>query len=106
MMNNESGKEVKMTNMFIRYCVSNEKWANATREERVEHETKLREYAKKNGFKLVLFGPSFGVVESPAWVLKTEKGFNEYLDWPKTAGALGAYYSASRTIFLVDSPWS
>ena len=93
--------------MFIRYCVGNEKGANATREERVEYEKKLREHAKKNGFELILFGPSFGVVESPAWVLKTEKGFNEYLSWLMTTGDFDpGYYSASRTIFLVDSPWS
>lgn len=96
-----------MTNMFVRYCVATEKWNNATQKDRVEYEAKLREHAKKNGFKLVLFGPSFGVVESPAWILKTEKGFNEYLDWLRTTMDLGpGYFSASRTIFFVDSPWS
>ena len=96
-----------MTNMYIRYCVATEKWNNITREERVAYEKRLREHAEKNGFELLLFGPAFGVVESPAWVLRSEKGFNEYLDWLMTTGDLGpGYFSASRTIFLVDSPWS
>jgi hypothetical protein len=100
-------KVKKMTNMFIRYCVSTEKWNNLTTKERKEYHAKLKEHAKKNGFELLLLGPSFGVIESPAWVLRTEKGFNEYLDWLMTTDSLGpGYFSASRTIFLVDAPWS
>ena len=96
-----------MTNMFIRYCVATDKWNDLTNKQRSEYEKKLKEHAKKNGFELLLFGPAFGVIESPAWVLKSEKGFNEYLNWLMTTGDLGPrYFSASRTIFLVDSPWS
>ena len=92
--------------MFIRYCVGTEKWNNLTSDERKEYHKKLKEHAKKNGFELLLFGPAFGVIESPAWVLKTEKGFNEYLDWLMSLGSLGqGYFSASRTVFLVESPW-
>jgi len=97
-----------MTNMYIRYCVATEAWANATTEDRKKYHAKLKESAKKNGFELLLFGPAFGVVESPAWVVKSEKGFNEYLDWLMSMGDLGfpSYISASRTIFLVDAPWA
>ena len=92
--------------MFIRYCVATEKWNDATVEDRKAYHTKLKESAKENGFELLLFGPSFGVIESPAWVLRSEKTFDDYNKWLGTATRIGPrYFSASRTVFLVDAPW-
>jgi hypothetical protein len=97
----------KMKHMFIRYCQATEAWANATVEDRKNYYGKLKESAKKHGLDLVLFGPSMGVIESPAWVLKSEKSLDNYLNWLMSMGNLGfpRYFSASRTVTLMDSPW-
>ena len=42
MMESRSGK-TKMTNMFIRYCVATEAWADATQEDRKKYHAKLKE---------------------------------------------------------------
>jgi hypothetical protein len=94
--------------MFIRYCQGTEAWAKATVEDRKDYHAKVKESAKKHGLKLKLFGPSFGVIESPAWVLTSEKSLDNYLSWLMSMGDLGhpAYFSASRTITLMNSPWA
>ena len=102
----EEGKVDKMTKMIIRYCMATELWATATVEDRKKYHKKLKESAKEHGLELVLFGPAYGVVESPAWVLKTEKTFDDYNKWLPIAVGLGPrYFSASRTIYLVDAAW-
>jgi hypothetical protein len=95
-----------MTNIIIRYCQATELWADATVEDRKKYHKKLKESAKEHGFELILFGPAYGVIESPAWVLKTDKTFDDYSKWLGTAIGIGPrYFSASRTVYLVDAPW-
>ncbi len=92
--------------MIIRYCMATDKWADATLEDRKKYHADLKKSAKENGFELLLFGPSYGVIESPAWVLRTEKTFDDYNNWLGIATRIGPrYFSASRTIYLVDAPW-
>jgi len=93
--------------MFIRYCQATEAWNNATDEDRKNYYAKLKESAKEHGLDLIFFGPAMGVIESPAWVLTSEKSLDNYLKWLMTTGELGfpAYFSASRTVTLYDQPW-
>jgi hypothetical protein len=92
--------------LFIRYCKATEEWANATVEDRKNYYDKLKESAKEHGLELILFGPSLGVIESPAWVLKSDKSLDNYLNWIMSMGDLGfpRYISASRTVTLIDRP--
>lgn len=86
--------------------MATEKWYDATVEDRKNYYAKLKESAKEHGFELLLLGPAFGVIESPAWVLRSEKPFDDYTKWLGTATRIGPrYFSASRSILLTDAPW-
>ena len=93
--------------MFIRYCESGKAWNDATPEDRKNFHTKLKESAKEHGLDLVFFGPAWGVIESPAWVLTSDKSLDNYYDWMMTLGNLGfpQYFNNSRTVTLTESPF-
>jgi len=93
--------------MFIRYCESTDEWNNATTEDRKNFHAKLKESAKEHGLDLVFFGPAWGVIESPAWVLTSDKSLDNYYDWLMTLGDLGfpQYSNNSRTVTLTESPF-
>jgi hypothetical protein len=92
--------------MFIRYCQANDAWSKATAEDQKKYRDKIKESAKKHGLELILFGPAFGVIESPAWVLKSDKSLDNYLNWLMSLGELGLpeYFNASRTVTLMNAP--
>lgn len=97
-----------MKHMFIRYCQSTDEWAKATVEDRENYLAKLKESAKEHGLDLIFFGPALGVIESPAIVLTSEKSLDNYLKWIGSVerSGLPRYVKASRTVTIMESPWS
>jgi len=93
--------------MFIRYCQGSKAWDDATVEDRKNFHAKLKESAKEHGLDLVFFGPAWGVIESPAWVLTSDKSLDNYYNWMRTLGGLGLpqYFNNSRTITLTEAPF-
>ena len=96
-----------MKHMFIRYCQATDEWAKATVEERKNFIAKLKETAKEYGLELIHFGPSLGVIESPAMVLTSDKSLDNYMNWMGAVmqSGLPRYIGASRTVTLVEAPW-
>ena len=93
--------------MFIRYCQATDEWNNVTTEDGKNFHAKLKESAKKHGLDLIFFGPAWGVIESPAWVLTSDKSLDNYYDWLMTLGDLGfpQYFNNSRTVTLTEAPF-
>ena len=96
-----------MRHMFVRYCESTDEWANATTEDRKNYYNKLKESAKEHGLDLVFFGPAWGVIESPAWVLTSDKSLDNYYNWMMSMGDLGfpQFFNNSRTVTLTEAPF-
>jgi hypothetical protein len=93
--------------MFIRYCEAGKAWNDATPEEAKKFYKKIKESAKEHGLDLIFFGPAWGVIESPAWVLTSDKSIDNYYKWLMSTADLGLpqYFNNSRTITLTEAPF-
>jgi len=96
-----------LKHMFVRYCEASQAWNDATPEESKKFYEKIKESAKEHGLDLIFFGPAWGVIESPAWVLTSDKSLDNYYKWLMSTAALGfpQYFNNSRTITLTEAPF-
>ncbi len=97
-----------MKHMYVSYCPTTAAGNKATSEELNGYFKKMKESGKEHGFDVVFWGNPWGVLESLAFVVTSEKSLDKYVEWrsawsQKVAKEkLPVYFEASNTTIITE----